>query len=106
MGWRIALYKELIHEVYKKNKKLSSLEIAERVESVGASLGTDAATDYFLLSLKTVTSDFDQYFANSNRFGSNSIPHTRLVVYSESAFQGPLAKNQNHYFEGFNDSQI
>jgi len=37
---------------------LSSLEIAEKVESVGASLGTDAATDYFLLSLKTVTADF------------------------------------------------
>ncbi|MFM6279149.1 MAG: M16 family metallopeptidase, partial [Dolichospermum sp.] len=34
---------------------LSSLEIAEKIESVGASLGTDAATDYFLLSLKTVT---------------------------------------------------
>jgi zinc protease len=37
---------------------LSSLEIAERVESIGASLSTDTATDYFLLSLKTVTSDF------------------------------------------------
>ncbi|HEY9907024.1 MAG TPA: pitrilysin family protein [Thermosynechococcaceae cyanobacterium] len=36
----------------------SSLEIAERVESVGASLGTDSTTDYFLLSLKTVSSDF------------------------------------------------
>jgi zinc protease len=37
---------------------LSSIEIAERVESVGASLSADTATDYFLLSLKTVTSDF------------------------------------------------
>jgi len=37
---------------------LSSLEIAEKIESVGASLGTDAATDYFVLSLKTVTADF------------------------------------------------
>src|SRR5689334_23494430 len=36
---------------------LSSLEIAERVESVGASLSTDTANDYFLLSLKTVTAD-------------------------------------------------
>ena len=36
----------------------SSLEIAEQVESVGASLSADAATDYFLLSLKTVSSDF------------------------------------------------
>jgi zinc protease len=37
---------------------LSSLEIAEKVESVGASLSTDTANDYFLLSLKTVSSDF------------------------------------------------
>ncbi len=36
----------------------SSLEIAERVESIGASLSTDAASDYFLLSLKTVSADF------------------------------------------------
>ena len=42
----------------KGTKELSSLEIAERVESVGASLSADAAADYFLLSLKTVTSDF------------------------------------------------
>lgn len=38
----------------------SSLEIAERVESLGASLSTDAASDYFLLSLKTVSADFPE----------------------------------------------
>ncbi|MEM7715694.1 MAG: pitrilysin family protein [Cyanobacteria bacterium P01_A01_bin.68] len=38
--------------------ELSSFEIAERVESVGASLSADTATDYFVLSLKTVTADF------------------------------------------------
>lgn len=37
---------------------LSSMAIAEKVESVGASLSADTAADYFLLSLKTVTSDF------------------------------------------------
>lgn len=37
---------------------LSSQEIAERVESVGASLSADATPDYFLLSLKTVSHDF------------------------------------------------
>lgn len=42
----------------KGTDRLSSLEIAERVESVGASLGADAAADYFLLSLKTVSADF------------------------------------------------
>ncbi len=39
---------------------LSSLEIAECVESVGASLSADTATDYFVVSLKTVTADFSQ----------------------------------------------
>jgi predicted Zn-dependent peptidase len=37
---------------------LSSIEIAERVESVGASLSTNAASDYSLLSFKTVSADF------------------------------------------------
>ncbi|MDK3160146.1 pitrilysin family protein [Kamptonema cortianum] len=42
----------------KGTERLSSLEIAEKVESVGASLGADAASDYFLVSLKTVSADF------------------------------------------------
>ena len=37
---------------------LSSLEIAEQIESTGASLSADTTADYFLLSLKTVASDF------------------------------------------------
>jgi predicted Zn-dependent peptidase len=42
----------------KGTDRLSSQEIAERVESVGASLGADAAADYCLLSLKAVSADF------------------------------------------------
>lgn len=42
----------------KGTDRLSSLDIAEQVESVGASLGTDSSTDYCLLSLKTVADDF------------------------------------------------
>jgi zinc protease len=38
----------------------SSLEIAEQVESIGASLGTESSTDYFLVSLKTISSDFTE----------------------------------------------
>ncbi|NEP16198.1 MAG: insulinase family protein [Leptolyngbya sp. SIO4C1] len=40
----------------------SSLEVAEAVESVGASLGADATSDYSLVSLKTVTADFAEIF--------------------------------------------
>ena len=49
--------------ITKGTQKLSSLEIAEKIESIGASLSTDAAVDYFLLNLKTVTSDFAEILA-------------------------------------------
>jgi zinc protease len=49
----------LVSEVIiKGTESLSALEIAEKIESIGASLGTDASTDYFSLSLKTVSADF------------------------------------------------
>ncbi|MCU0571153.1 MAG: insulinase family protein [Oculatellaceae cyanobacterium Prado106] len=44
----------------KGTDRLSSQEIAEQVESVGASLGADSAADYFLMSLKTVSADFEE----------------------------------------------
>ena len=44
--------------ITKGTANLSAIEIAEKVESVGASLGADASADYFLLSLKTVATDF------------------------------------------------
>ncbi len=46
--------------ITKGTENLSSLEIAERIESVGANLSADASTDYFLLSLKTVSSDWPE----------------------------------------------
>lgn len=42
----------------KGTETLSSQDIAEKVESVGASLGADAASDYCLVSFKTVSADF------------------------------------------------
>ncbi|MEA5470843.1 pitrilysin family protein [Spirulina sp. 06S082] len=41
---------------------LSSVEIAEKIESVGAVLGADASTDYFSVGFKTVTEDFREIF--------------------------------------------
>jgi zinc protease len=46
----------------KGSARYSSLEIAAQVESVGASLGTDAAADYFLINVKTVSQDFPAIF--------------------------------------------
>ena len=44
--------------ITKGTENLSALEIAEKIEAIGAGLGTDASTDYFYLSLKTVSADF------------------------------------------------
>jgi len=57
----------------------SSLEIAEQVESIGASLGTESASDYFLLSLKTISSDFrDMLQLGSEILRSPTYPETEL----------------------------
>ncbi|CCH68014.1 Insulinase-like:Peptidase M16, C-terminal [Richelia intracellularis HH01] len=51
----------LLSEVITKGcEGLSSFNIAEQVESLGASLRTHAHSDYFLLSLKNITSDFPE----------------------------------------------
>ena len=47
----------------KGTRELSSLEIAEKVESIGAALGTDTSSDYFLVSMKTITEDFPEILA-------------------------------------------
>ncbi|NET06592.1 MAG: insulinase family protein [Symploca sp. SIO2B6] len=46
--------------IAKGTQQLSSIEIAEQVESVGAYLSADASIDYFLLSLKTVAVDWPE----------------------------------------------
>ncbi|HEY9610378.1 pitrilysin family protein [Allocoleopsis sp.] len=46
--------------ITKGTDQLSAIDIAERIESVGANLSADTATDYFLLSLKTVSTDWPE----------------------------------------------
>lgn len=48
--------------ITKGTEQLSSMEIAEQIESAGAYLSADATTDYFLLSLKTVSADWPEIF--------------------------------------------
>jgi predicted Zn-dependent peptidase len=60
-------------------QRYSSLEIAEQVESIGASLGTESASDYFVLSLKTISSDFhDMLLLGSEILRSPSFPDSEL----------------------------
>ncbi|NEQ77147.1 MAG: insulinase family protein [Okeania sp. SIO2C9] len=65
----------------KGTEKLSSLDIAHKVESVGARLGTDTSTDYFLLSIKTVSTDFPDIFQLSGEIiRYPSFPETEIEL--------------------------
>ena len=49
--------------ITKGTEQYSAQEIAQVVESAGASLGADSSPDYFLISLKTVSEDFESILA-------------------------------------------
>jgi predicted Zn-dependent peptidase len=67
--------------ITKGTEKLSSLEIAERVESVGANLSADASSDYFLLSLKTVSTDWPEMLQLAGQMlRSPSFPETEVEL--------------------------
>lgn len=55
---RAGIFHLLAAVLTKGTVKHTAVEIAEQVESIGASLGASASNDYMALSLKTVTRDF------------------------------------------------
>lgn len=60
---------------------LSAQAIAEQVESLGAGLSAATATDYFLISLKTVAADFSQILALAARLlRSPSFPEAEVAL--------------------------
>lgn len=80
----------------KGTTELSSMEIAERVEFVGAGLGTDAATDYLLLSLKSVSADFpDLLTLAAQILRSPSFPESELELERRLTLQS-LRAQQEH----------
>lgn len=75
--------------ITKGTERLSSQEIAERVESVGASLGADSAADYFLMSLKTVSADFEEMLElMAEVMRSPSFPEDEVDLERRQAVQG------------------
>lgn len=81
---------------------LSSLEIAEQVESAGASLSADTATDYFLLSLKTVTSDFAEILALAGRIlRSPTFPELQVELERRLALQNIRSQQEQPFTIAF-----
>ena len=81
---------------------LSSLEIAEQVESVGASLGADTTPDYFLLSLKTVTSDFTQILRLAAKIlRSPTFPQAEVELEQRIALQDIRSQKEQPFSVAF-----
>ncbi|MEH1809073.1 M16 family metallopeptidase [Nostoc sp.] len=81
---------------------LSSLEIAEKVESVGASLSADAGTDYFLLSFKTVTSDFGEILTLAGQIlRSPTFPETQVELERRLALQDIRSQKEQPFNVAF-----
>lgn len=81
---------------------LSSLEIAERVESVGASLSADTATDYFVLSLKTVTADFTQILELATKIlRSPTFPEAEVELEKRIALQDVRLQKEQPFSVAF-----
>lgn len=88
--------------ITKGTQELSSLEIAERVESVGASLSADAAADYFLLSLKTVTADFAEILELAGQIlRSPTFPEVEVELERRLALQNIRSQQEQPFTIAF-----
>ena len=90
----------------KGTQRLSSLAIAEQVESVGASLGADAGTDYFLVTLKTVRQDFDEILDLAGELlRSPSFPPEQIDLERKSMVQAIRSQREQPFSLAFQKLQ-
>src|SRR5919199_3241623 len=88
--------------ITKGTEKLSSLEIAERVESVGAQLSADTSSDYFLLSLKTVSADWPEILQLAGQIVRKpSFPEAEVELEQHLTIQDIRSQKEQPFSVGF-----
>ena len=89
--------------ITKGTENLSALEIAEKVESIGAGLGADTATDYFSLSLKTVSADFPLMLSLlAEIMRSPTFPEAEVELEQKLTLQGIRSQQEQPFNVAFN----
>ena len=89
--------------ITKGTKNLSALDIAEKIESIGAGLGTDASTDYFSLSLKTVSADFPPMLSLLGEImRSPTFPESEVELERKLTLQGIRSQKEQPFNVAFN----
>jgi zinc protease len=76
----------------------SSLEIASQIESIGASLGTDSASDHFQVSTKSVSADFPTVFALAGDvMRSPQFPEPEIALERKLTLQGIRSQQEQPF---------
>ena len=89
--------------ITKGTDNLSALDIAEKIESIGAGLGADASTDYFALSLKTVSADFPKMLKLLGAIMRSPIfPESEVELERKLALQGIKSQKEQPFNVAFN----
>lgn len=87
----------------KGTDRFSSMEIAEQVESMGASLSSDTSADYSLLSLKTVSADFEPMLAlAANLLRSPAFPAAELDLEKRLTLQSIRSMQEQPFTVAYN----
>jgi zinc protease len=82
----------------KGTERLSALAIADRIESVGAGLGTDTTTDYIKLSLKTVTADLVDIFKLAGEiFRNSNFPDAQIELERKQILQAIKSQTEQPF---------
>lgn len=89
--------------ITKGTERLSAVEIAEAVESLGANLGADATSDYFILSFKTVAADFAHLLHLATELlRSPTFPTAEVELEKRLTLQGIRAQQEQPFNVAFN----
>ena len=89
--------------ITKGTETLSALDIAEKVESIGAGLGADTSTDYFSLSLKSVSADFPLLLRLIGEImRSPSFPETEVELEKKLTLQSIRSQQEQPFNVAFN----
>lgn len=87
----------------KGTHNLTALEIAEKVEARGANLSTDVTTDYFVISLKTITHDFEYVLKLTEEIiRSPSFPISEIELEKNLTLQEILGQKEQPFNIAFN----
>ena len=97
------LFDLLMAVITKGTDSKTALEIAETVESIGASFGADVAADYIAVSLKTVAADFEMVLALAAEvLRTPSFPKSEIELERRLILQGLKSLKEQPFSMAYN----